>query len=303
MKFLYHLISKPLGRLVSLTNSFGRGERDIRTSLPHTGSEVGQLAAAFDQMSAEIKDQEEQRKKTEEELNEYRLHLEKIIAERTYDLTQSEALLNEAQRITHVGNWTMDVQTGRMSCSDEYLRIFGFEEGIEMPTYDEHLKLVCPEDREHFDNAIRNSLKSGEAFRMEVGVYRADGKYRTMYTWVKAQRGETGEVVRLVGIVQDITERKQIETDLQKANDELEIRVEARTAELSMVNRQMKEEIVVRMEAEELYRATTNNSHTGIYIIQDGKFQFLNPRAATCIGYHPDELIGVDPRTLSIHKI
>jgi PAS domain S-box-containing protein len=91
---------------------------------------------------------------------------------------------------------------------------------------------------------------------------------------------------------------KSTEEAPQKVREELEIRVAEKTAELARSNERLMKEIEERKAAEELYKALTNSSYTGIYILQEGRFQFLNPRAAECFGYSPDELMGIDSKSI-----
>ena len=77
--------------------------------------------------------------------------------------------------------------------------------------------------------------------------------------------------------------------------------VEKRTAELLKINEQLKREIEDRKgaeaalrESERKYRTLTDNSLTGIFIHQDGKFVFVNDRFAEIHGYKTQELLGMD---------
>ena len=99
--------------------------------------------------------------------------------------------------------------------------------------------------------------------------------------------------------------KKQMEEALHKAHEELERRVEERTAELVGANKQLKAEIEERKqsqeslrESEEKYKTLTESSLTGIYIHQDGRYVFVNDRFAQIHGYKPEELLGEHYLTL-----
>ncbi len=103
------------------------------------------------------------------------------------------------------------------------------------------------------------------------------------------------------GIVRDTTERKRAEKALREAHEQLERRVEERTAELSRANVDLKQEIAERKRAEEAlrdsereYSILVESSLTGIYIDQNGKIVFANNRFAEIYGYSRDELIGLE---------
>ena len=112
-----------------------------------------------------------------------------------------------------------------------------------------------------------------------------------------------GRVGRLRGrlvILRDITEKKLAEEALRKAHDELEKRVEKRTAQLLEANEGLQNEILERRKAEELFRASEEkyrllfeNSFDVIYSI-DRQFNVVSvsPSVERVLGYNPAELIG-----------
>lgn len=96
----------------------------------------------------------------------------------------------------------------------------------------------------------------------------------------------------------EITERERAEEDLRKHKDHLEEIVAERTTELSVINRELQGEIAERKqmekslhESEELYRTLAEKSFAGVYVIQDGKFRFINSNAASYAGYKREELV------------
>jgi PAS domain S-box-containing protein len=98
-------------------------------------------------------------------------------------------------------------------------------------------------------NTVYQTGKPAQAFDWEV--IRKDGTRGFVQVSVSLMRGPTGEPVGFRGIIRDITERKQAEEALRKAHDELEIRVEERTAELAEANKELQAEIAERKLAEE----------------------------------------------------
>jgi diguanylate cyclase (GGDEF)-like protein/PAS domain S-box-containing protein len=101
-----------------------------------------------------------------------------------------------------------------------------------------------------------------------------------------------------IQLQQEITERERAEEDLRKHKDHLEEIVAERTTGLSVINRELQEEIAERKqmekslhESEELYRTLAEKSFAGVYVVQDGKFRFINSNAASYAGYKREELI------------
>jgi len=92
--------------------------------------------------------------------------------------------------------------------------------------------------------------------------------------------------------------RNPTETWLRRTRDELENRVQERMSELSRSNEQLRAEIAERervsaelRDSEERFRALSESSLTGIYLIQDGKFRYANPAMARMFGYTVEELV------------
>jgi PAS domain-containing protein len=91
--------------------------------------------------------------------------------------------------------------------------------------------------------------------------------------------------------------RKQAEDALKKAKDELETRVEERTAELFEANKQLQKEIMERKhvekalrESEEKYSTVVENSKDGIVVIRDGVLKFVNKASIGLVGYTHEEM-------------
>ena len=128
---------------------------------------------------------------------------------------------------------------------------------------------------------------------------------KPLSVYVRPLKDKDGNIIGAIELATDITqireadeERKQAKEALQKARDELERRVEERTAELLKANEQLEIEIEERERTEEKYKTLVESSLTGIFIHQDGKYVFMNDRFGDTHGYQPEELLGRDPLTL-----
>lgn len=128
-------------------------------------------------------------------------------------LRKSEAGLRDAQQIAHVGNWEWDLRSRECSWSDEIYRIFGLDPGQFHPTYTTFLSRVHPEDREQVEHAVDAALQHGTPFRLEHRIILPDGTERTVDEQGAVTCDEAGRPVRMLGVVQDITERKQAEEE------------------------------------------------------------------------------------------
>jgi len=150
------------------------------------------------------------------------------IAERKqaeHALERSLALLAESQRIAHVGSWEFDLDSRHVTWSDEVYRIFGLDPQSPPPTYETFLSLVHPEDRTAFDAMYRASLRNRLAsYTFEFRLIRPDsGELRVLHEQCLHEWSSAGRVVRSVGIVQDVTDRKRADDYRTLTSDVLAI--------------------------------------------------------------------------------
>jgi diguanylate cyclase (GGDEF)-like protein/PAS domain S-box-containing protein len=130
-------------------------------------------------------------------------------------LVDRERELLLAQRTAQLGNWSFDPVTRRAIWSEGVYRIFGLEPGASAPGYDQHRRLIHPEDRPRFDQALKAAAR-GRPYRIEFRIQRPDGDERTIVSICTPQRNEAGEVVRVSGTIQDVTERVRLQEALRE---------------------------------------------------------------------------------------
>ncbi len=129
--------------------------------------------------------------------------------------------LAEAQRIAHMGNWEWNIKNDEMYWSDEVYRIVGTTPREFQKTYEAFVELIHPDDRETVSKALQGVVNEGTKREIEHRIIRSDGQMREIRQRVEPIFDDTGLLVRVIGIVQDVTEKNRFEQELQNARDQL----------------------------------------------------------------------------------
>lgn len=137
------------------------------------------------------------------------------------NLKINELRLKEAQAITHISHWEVDLNSEAQIWSDEMYRILGLDKNEVSPTRELFMSLIHPGDFEELNTKISEAYyylkSSGANFRF----IRPDGSIRHGRSEWRVEYDENQKPARLYGIFQDITEAKEAEIELRNTNEEL----------------------------------------------------------------------------------
>ncbi|HTE30314.1 MAG TPA: PAS domain S-box protein, partial [Chryseolinea sp.] len=137
------------------------------------------------------------------------------------DLRQSEMRLNEAQAIAHISNWEIDLVRNIHTWSDEFYRIYGLSKAEAQPSAELFLSFMHPDDAIFAQNKIQETFVSSGESSFDFRFIRKDGVTRYGYTEWRFEFDKKGNPIRLFGILQDITERKEAEENLRLLEEKI----------------------------------------------------------------------------------
>ncbi len=154
-------------------------------------------------------------------------------------LSLSNALMEESQSVAKVGGWELNLLTGHLYWTQETYRIHEISPQEFNPTVDAGLHFYLPESRERISKALDAAVKFGAGYDLELETLTTKGQRIDVRTTATAT-WEGGKVVRLSGIFQDITERKQYERTLQEALDKAEIATRSKAQFLANMSHEIR---------------------------------------------------------------
>ena len=139
-------------------------------------------------------------------------------------LRRSEGYLAEAQRLTHTGSWVWRV-AGRdaLHLSEEWYRIYGFDAEKGVPSWEERLQRIHPEDRSAWQITIDRAIAEKSDYEMEFRILLPAGSIRYIHAVGHPVVNASGDLVEFVGSSVDVTERKRAEALSDGENHILEM--------------------------------------------------------------------------------
>lgn len=156
--------------------------------------------------------------KAEEQLRQMRDELETKVLERTAALSRSEAYLAESQRLSQTGSWAQTAPLGEFHyCSEELLRIFGFDPQQGIPSLEMFAKRVPPDDIKKARQIIQQARQERSDFSADFRILLPGGTMKYLHFIGHHVINTDGEIVELIGTAIDVTERKKAEEALQEA--------------------------------------------------------------------------------------
>jgi len=154
-------------------------------------------------------------------------------------IRESGRQLAEAQKLAQLGSWEWDIASGEVTWSEELYRILGLDPETDVPSYSTLFERVHPDERRKAEAIVDRSLARREPFHEEMQIVRPDESVRIIDTHGEVMLGSDQRPAKLVGTVQDVTERRMVERKLA-LQEEAEKEYRARSDFLSRISHELR---------------------------------------------------------------
>ncbi len=200
-------------------------------------------------------------------------------------LKESEARLNEAQRIAQIGSWEFDLASGKLIWSDETFRLFEIDKNAFGASYEAFMETVHPEDRDRVNQAYIDSLTSHKPYEISHRICMADGRIKWVNERCEMHYDAQGKAVRSTGTVQDITAHKMAEAQISQLayhdtltglNNRFSLQTQLEQA-LSMAHRELRPLVVIFLDLDRFKTINDTIGHAvGDELLKDVALRLRN---------------------------
>ncbi len=130
-------------------------------------------------------------------------------------LRKNEKRIKDTEAMGRLGYWEFDITTQEIAWSDQIFELYERDPSMGPPSVEEEVLYYSPEEARKLQEYARRAIENGEDFRYDFQVKLPSGKTVYMTGTMFPEKNEYGNVVRLFGTFQDITEWKQVEEALR----------------------------------------------------------------------------------------
>lgn len=193
------------------------------------------------------------------------------------EIINSESRLNETQRIARLGSWEIDIENNKIYWSKETYKLFGIPFTDTPPKREDFLNIVHPADKRLLQLALERIMNQGVENSVEIRNILPDGSViHILGRGVPVFKG--GKLVKIIGTLFDITERKRFEKDLKNAKEKAVESAKAKEQFLANMSHEIRTPMNAIVGITELFKKTILNQQQLEYlnIIEKSAGNLLN---------------------------
>ncbi|MBA2612062.1 MAG: PAS domain-containing protein [Bacteroidetes bacterium] len=156
-------------------------------------------------------------------------------------LERNEVLYKQAQKLTHIGNWTWDLETGKINFSEELFRIHGLNLNEEI-SFERFKSFIHPDDAENVTEQLNFSIQTKKPHTIDLRIIREDGSIRIIRRNVEVLVDEIGKPYKVLGTGQDITKEILLNNEIKERKEklaELNLALEQKNLALERSNKEL----------------------------------------------------------------
>jgi PAS domain S-box-containing protein len=153
---------------------------------------------------------------------------------------QNEQRLNLSQAFANIGTWDWDILSGEIIWSERIAPLFGHPEDELAHSYENFLNTVHPDDLQKVSDAINDCVERGIGYNIEHRCLWPDGSMHWLSQRGDVVRDAAGKPLHMLGLVQDITERKQAEQAMLQAKEAAEAASRAKSEFLASMSHELR---------------------------------------------------------------